>query len=260
LRTWNLEPTNLRPPVIVVNRLHCGAAHAREFEAWLGEQRHRYPGADATWGAVVAAVRGTICAMPVLIRVGLALLIVAIGTSTAAAQSQPRVDGHGTGKLDEYNRALGVECSHCHVPDEWADDSKPPKSQARKMREMVTLLNGTLLNGVGQVRCWTCHAGQTQPARVPQEAIDAQLAKWPAAIADASQGTRLTMAVFAASTGLRCAQCHDPSDWKKVATDKMRMVPRMAKLFPAMQPFMPPEARTQCYMCHKGRNKPDTSR
>lgn len=178
---------------------------------------------------------------------------------TASAQTPPRADGHGSSKLDEYNRALGVECSHCHVPDQWGDDSKPAKAQARKMREMVTLLNDTMLKGVGQVRCWTCHGGQTQPARIPQESIDAQIAKWPAAIADASQGTKLTMAVFSASLGFRCAQCHDPTDWKKVATDKMRMVPRMAKLFPAMQPFMPPEARTQCYMCHKGTNKPKTS-
>jgi Photosynthetic reaction centre cytochrome C subunit len=188
-----------------------------------------------------------------------ALLVVWTSAASLSAQAPPKADGHGRDKLDEYNRALGVECSHCHVPEQWTDDSKPAKAQARKMREMVALLNGTLLKGIGQVRCWTCHAGQTQPARLAQDAMDAQIAKWPPAIADASQGTKLTMAVFSASTGLRCAQCHDPTDWKKVATDKMRMVPRMAKLFPAMQPFMPAEARTQCHMCHKGSNKPKTS-
>jgi hypothetical protein len=185
----------------------------------------------------------------------IALAVVLCSGSWALAQA-PRPDGHPDAKLDEYNRALGVDCTHCHVQDQWQDDSKPAKAQARKMREMVTLLNTSLLRGIGEVKCWTCHGGRAQPARVPQDAIDAQLARWPAAIADASAGTKLTMAVFAASTGLRCAQCHDPSDWKRVATDKMRMVPRMAKLFPAVQPFMPPEAKTQCYMCHKGTNKP----
>ncbi len=175
---------------------------------------------------------------------------------SAARQTPPRSDGHGRAKLDEFNRALGVECSHCHVPDQWQDDSKPAKARARKMVEMVALLNGKLLRGVGEVSCWTCHGGQTQPSRVPREALDAEIARWPASTADAPQGTKLSMAVFSASTGLRCAQCHDTSDWKRVNSDRMRMVPRMMKLFAAMQPFMPEGARTQCYMCHRGSNKP----
>ena len=152
--------------------------------------------------------------------------------------------------------ALGVECSHCHVPDEWQNPSKPAMGTARQMVEMVALLNGKMLRGIGEVRCWTCHGGRTQPSRLPQAALDAELARWPEAIANAPQPVKLTMTVFSASTGLRCGQCHDTSDWKRVDTDRMRMVPRMAKLFPAMQPFMPPTAVTQCYMCHKGSNRP----
>ena len=180
----------------------------------------------------------------------------AAGTLTMAGQTPPRSDGHGKAKLDEYNQALGVECSHCHVPDAWQDESKPQKATARKMSEMVTALNGKL-RGVGEVRCWTCHRGQVQPSRVPQEAMDAELAKWPASIADAPQSTKLTMAVYSASTGLRCGQCHDTSDWKRKDTDKIRMVPRMLALFGIMQPLMPPTARTQCFTCHKGSNKPE---
>lgn len=181
--------------------------------------------------------------------------IAAAGAMPIAAQA-PRSDGHGKAKLDEYNRALGVECSHCHVPDQWQDDSKPAKATARKMIEMVPLLNAKL-RGVGEVACWTCHRGQTQPSRVPQEAMDAELARWPAKIADANQATKLTMAVYSASTGLRCGQCHDFTNWKSKSTDKMRMVPRMLSLFAVMQPYMPPTARTQCFTCHKGSNKPE---
>jgi hypothetical protein len=178
--------------------------------------------------------------------------------ATVAAQA-PRADGHGRAALDEYNRALGVECSHCHVPDQWQDESKPPKATARKMSEMVALVNGKLLRGIGEVSCWTCHAGQTQPARHPQPAIDAQLARWPADLVAASEDVKLRMAVYSSATGLRCTECHSPDNWKRFETDKMRVVPRMAGLFSRIQPFMPSEAKTQCYMCHKGENKPKTS-
>lgn len=180
------------------------------------------------------------------------LLLISLASQPAA----PRADGHGRGKLDDFNKALGVECTHCHVPDDWTADSKIQLGVARNMTKMVELVNGKLLRGIGEVRCWTCHRGSTRPPRVPREALDAQLAKWPKDIADAPEETKLAMAVYSASTGLRCAQCHEPSNWKQVATDRMRMVPRMAAIFPAIEPLMPPQARTQCYMCHQGEQKP----
>ena len=67
----------------------------------------------------------------------------------------------------------------------------------------------------------------------------------------------LAWAVYSASTGLLCTQCHEKGDWKRVATDRMRLVPRMNAIFPAIEPFMPPQARTQCYMCHQGKQKPE---
>ncbi len=189
-----------------------------------------------------------------LASVSVAAAIVGVGAISHA--QAPRADGHGRIALDEYNRALGVECSHCHVPDQWQAEAKPPKATARKMSEMVTLLNGKLLRGIGEVSCWTCHAGQVQPARLPPEAMNAELARWPVAIADAPEAVKLRMAVYSSSTGLRCTQCHTPDNWKRFETDTMRMVPRMAGLFPRIEPFMPPNAQTQCYMCHKGENKP----
>ena len=182
-----------------------------------------------------------------------------VAAPVVAASQAPRTDGHGSDGLDEYNRALGVECTHCHVQDQWQDDTKPPKATARQMREMVALINGKLLRGVGEVACWTCHGGQVQPARHPQEATDAQLARWPASIASASDDVKLRMAVYSSATGLRCTECHTSENWKRFETDKMRMVPRMAALFPRIQPFMPEKAVTQCYMCHKGENKPKRS-
>ena len=142
------------------------------------------------------------------------------------------------------------------MQDDWQSAAKPALATARNMREMVALLNGKLLRGVGEVSCWTCHGGQAKPARLPKEAMDAVLARWPAGVA-ASEQVKLTMAVFSASTGLRCTGCHDPDNWKRYATDTMRMVPRMTALFPRIEPLMPSTAVTQCYMCHNGTTKPE---
>jgi hypothetical protein len=195
------------------------------------------------------------------IRFLLATFIIAAavaGHASTSAQTPtpPRADGHGAYKLDDFNRWLGVECSQCHVPDRWPDDSKPTKVMARKMIGMMPLINGKL-KGVGEVTCWTCHRGELKQQQLPRGAIDAELARWPKSIANANQAVKLQMAMYSASTGLRCAQCHDAVDWKQKGTDKIKMVPRMQAVFNVIQPFMPTGSRTQCFTCHKGTIKPE---
>jgi len=185
-----------------------------------------------------------------------AAVIVAGWVGALSAQAPPRADGHGSYKLDDFNRWLGVECSHCHVPDKWADDSKPAKIMARKMIGMMPIVNGRL-KGVGETTCWSCHRGQLKQPQLPREALDAELTRWPAPIANANQATKLQMAMYSASTGLRCGQCHDSTDWKRKDTDKIKMVPRMQAVFGVIQPFMPAGSRTQCFTCHKGTSKPE---
>ena len=35
-----------------------------------------------------------------------------------------------------YSRALGVDCSHCHTPENWAAETKPAKQTAREMQAL----------------------------------------------------------------------------------------------------------------------------
>lgn len=70
-----------------------------------------------------------------------------------------------------WSRALGVSCTHCHVPGNWASDEKAPKNAAREMAGMVGTINRELLAGMKGLRterptvnCTTCHRGQVQPA------------------------------------------------------------------------------------------------
>ena len=46
--------------------------------------------------------------------------------------------------MNRLTQSLGVDCSHCHVPDALDKDDKPAKQTARKMFEMVRMINTTL--------------------------------------------------------------------------------------------------------------------
>lgn len=70
-----------------------------------------------------------------------------------------------------FGRALGVSCTHCHVPGEWDRDDKPQKQVARDMAELVGRINRDLLPAIKHldsktptVNCTTCHRGHVKPA------------------------------------------------------------------------------------------------
>ncbi len=70
-----------------------------------------------------------------------------------------------------FSPALGVSCSHCHVPGEWEKEDKPQKQIARDMMKMVGTINNDLLKNIKNlkgpnpiVNCTTCHRGQVKPA------------------------------------------------------------------------------------------------
>ena len=70
-----------------------------------------------------------------------------------------------------YSRSLGVNCTHCHVPDKWESDEKPTKPIAREMSAMVLRINGELLKPIKNLKsenpvinCTTCHRGEVKPA------------------------------------------------------------------------------------------------
>jgi len=62
-----------------------------------------------------------------------------------------------------FKGSLGVDCTFCHVKDQWDKDDKENKQIARKMIKMVKDINGQL-GGIGKVSCFTCHRGQQRPA------------------------------------------------------------------------------------------------
>ena len=68
-----------------------------------------------------------------------------------------------------FEAALGVGCGYCHDADAAKRelDSKPQKEMARRMIEMVTVLNKNSFGGAKKVTCFTCHSGRSTPIGIP---------------------------------------------------------------------------------------------
>jgi len=60
-----------------------------------------------------------------------------------------------------FKDSLGVECTYCHIKDQFEKDDKTTKQIARKMIRRVLEINGDGLGG--RVSCFTCHRGQARP-------------------------------------------------------------------------------------------------
>jgi hypothetical protein len=62
-----------------------------------------------------------------------------------------------------FKSSLGVDCTYCHIKDQFEKDDKPQKQTARKMIQLVRDTNAKL-GTTTRVTCFTCHRGQTRPA------------------------------------------------------------------------------------------------
>jgi hypothetical protein len=65
---------------------------------------------------------------------------------------------------------LGVECSHCHAPGNFASDDLAAKKTARDMMEMTIAINRDHFPDATQpvVSCVTCHRGSLKPVTLPR--------------------------------------------------------------------------------------------
>ncbi len=70
-----------------------------------------------------------------------------------------------------FGRALGVSCTHCHVPGEWEKEDKPQKQITREMWELAGHITNERLpliknldSAKPTVNCTTCHRGEVKPA------------------------------------------------------------------------------------------------
>lgn len=161
------------------------------------------------------------------------------------------------GRMKSWTAALGVECGHCHVPDQWSDSSKPSFLFAQRMSRMVGGLNAGVLRGLEGITCWTCHRGRSIPARLPRAAWE-KVQSDHAVEFTGDADRALAMSVYAASLGVDCGHCHaeNRADNTKPA---WAMVTRMSAIFDDIPKYFEEarQPRTQCYMCHQGAVTPE---
>lgn len=68
------------------------------------------------------------------------------------------------GTMNNFTRALGVKCDHCHVQADFSSDEKPEKDVARGMMKMMASIRQGAEEfapggRVQKITCWTCHRG-----------------------------------------------------------------------------------------------------
>ena len=69
-----------------------------------------------------------------------------------------------------YSRSLGVNCTHCHTPENWSSEDKNKKQITRDMAAMAANINNQMLKNIKNIgekaviNCTTCHRGQVIPA------------------------------------------------------------------------------------------------
>ena len=69
-----------------------------------------------------------------------------------------------------YARSLGVNCTHCHTPENWSSEDKNKKQITRDMALMQANINNQMLKNIKNIgekaviNCTTCHRGQVIPA------------------------------------------------------------------------------------------------
>ncbi len=114
----------------------------------------------------------------------IASIVAKLGPDTAAPANQTFKNvqifkgtaGQLLNTMNAYGRALSVNCTFCHVDQQWDNESKPEKATTRVMMNMVTAINTEQLskmrpNQQGRtptIGCTTCHRGFQTPGRAPQ--------------------------------------------------------------------------------------------
>jgi hypothetical protein len=161
-------------------------------------------------------------------------------------------------RMRDWATALGVPCTHCHVADAWNDASKPAFEFAQRMSRMVAALNSGPLKDVEAINCWTCHRGQTRPARLPRPLWEAVQSSHAADFAS-KPDRALAMSVYSASLGVECTHCHEAGNWTSAGKPAHAMAEKMLPIFDEIPKHFEKSRmpQTQCYMCHHGQTIPE---
>jgi hypothetical protein len=183
----------------------------------------------------------------------LVFCLLAVSATSLRAQIAPDVQA----RMDEWSKALGVTCTHCHLDQQWDLAYLPVFDLAYRMSKMVESVNANELKAYGGITCNTCHQGQLTPPKVTQEQWERDAKRYES-VFNGDASLALQMGVFTASLGTGCSHCHDPKNWgwddhpnKAVARRMRGLVGGINKHFAGVK-----NPEIGCMTCHQGKLKP----
>jgi Photosynthetic reaction centre cytochrome C subunit len=188
--------------------------------------------------------------------------------------------------MQNFSKALGVQCTYCHVQGDFPSDANPKKDIARKMIAMVRQIDlsfpstaGIFPDGYSEVDCITCHRGSVKPETkaphefvnhgeltgtiVPGNAPGVNLKVLPP---DTKVHGASIMHDFRDALNVDCGFCHgagkpyevDVNPRKEIARGMISLVRKINTNFPGTGVFpVGPQAVT-CYTCHREETHPLT--
>ncbi|MSV34583.1 MAG: c-type cytochrome [Bryobacterales bacterium] len=183
--------------------------------------------------------------------------------------------------MQNFNAALGVQCTYCHVQGDFASDANPKKDIARKMISMVRLIDtsfpssaGVFPDGYHEVDCSTCHRGNAKPeTKAPQKFYNrgnsmglppppqnpgVSLKLLP--VETRVHGAESLMGEFRDALNVDCSYCHggdkplqtDVNPRKDIARKMILLVRQINANFPGTGVFPQGNQMVTCYTCHRG--------
>ncbi len=186
---------------------------------------------------------------PVVFMLFTVLVIISVARIHAQDDVQAR--------MQEYNKALGVECTHCHLDQQWSLAYLPMFDMAFRMQKMVSDLNAGALKQYDGITCNTCHQGSTTPPKITQEQWERDAKRYDKAF-NGDNSLALQMGVFTASLGTGCSHCHDPNNWGSDDNPMKAVGRRMRGMTGAINKHFAGVKNPEigCMTCHQGKLKP----
>lgn len=195
-------------------------------------------------------------------------------------QRMPRA--HFDRMTEVLNTVLGVECTHCHIQDQWDREDVEPKQTARKMFRMVGAIRNDYFEGDGGPACWTCHRGSTEPQAQPPDEVRWQFKPMalprpsPFVAEDKPAGEvyenlklfqqvpspalERIMTAFTQWLGVECSFCHVEGQWASDEKEQKQIARMMFGMRADInQKFFEGAPRVGCWTCHRGSKELETN-
>ena len=183
--------------------------------------------------------------------------------------------------MRNFNDALGVQCTYCHVQGDFAADTNPKKDIARKMISMVRLIDTSFPSSAGifpagyhEVDCSTCHRGSVKPETaaprkfynlgnsrgVPPPPQDPGVSLKLLPPDTRVHGAESLMGEFRDALNVDCGYCHgggapqaaDINPRKDIARKMIMLVRQINANFPGTGVYPVGKQEVTCYTCHRG--------